>query len=65
MINGIEEKLHDRIVAKVGPPIGARYLSRLTLQSKCISGLQLEASRGLFGASGRTVKWRLKEAALI
>ncbi len=66
MINGIEEKLHDRIVAKVGPPIRGKIPIKVNLAIKMHkAGFSWKQVGAYFGASGCTVKRRLKEAGLI
>ena len=66
MINGIDEKLHERIVAKVGPPIRGKIPIKVHLALKMHNaGFSYKQIGLYFGASGCTVKRRLKEAGLI
>lgn len=65
-INGIDEKLHERIVAKVGPPIRGKIPIKLNLALKMHkAGFSWKQVGAYFGASGCTVKRRLREGGLI
>lgn len=65
-INGIDERLHHRIVAKVGPPSRGKVLIDTSLSMKMHeAGFSYKQIGQYYGISGCTVKRRLKEAGLI
>ncbi len=65
-IHGIDEKLHEKIVAMVGPPIRGKLPINVQLAAKMHrAGFSYKQIGLYFGMSGCTVKRRLKEAGLI
>lgn len=66
MIGGIDENLHDKIVAMVGNPIRGKITINTALALKLHNGGFSYKQIGLYmGCSGYTVKRRLREAGLI
>jgi DNA invertase Pin-like site-specific DNA recombinase len=64
-INGIDEKLHEKIVAMVGPPIRGKLPINVQLAAKMHrAGFSYKQIGLYFGMSGCTVKRRLREAGM-
>ena len=64
-INGIDEKLHSKIIGIVGYPIRGKVHINTDLAKKMHDGGFSYKQIGVyFGVSGCTVKRRLKEAGL-
>jgi len=64
-INGIDEKLHSKIIGIVGYPIRGKVHINTDLAKRMHDGGFSYKQIGLyFGVSGCTVKRRLKEAGL-
>jgi len=65
-INGIDESLYNRVVAKVGyPQRGKVYINTALTMKLKRAGFSYKQIGMYMGVSGCTVKRRLKEAGLV